>query len=165
MAKVVGKYSGAIDQASAKNVLYAGDEDVKNLSGESLKKLEALQKGIDARKKNQDLLNEASNMVALKNPKRNESFGKAQNFSYTQTDLKRLKSFVYCSYITGVSHLNILLVKVQIDGGGPPTGLFYLYWLRFYSNYLPHWENVHNLNVSLHMIWQTNRHSKTGKYH
>lgn len=94
MAKVVGsKYKDALDQSSVKKVLYAGDEDVKNLSGESLKGLASLQKGIDARKKNQQLLDQASSMVAEKNPKRFESFGKAQNFSYTQTDLKRLKSF------------------------------------------------------------------------
>ena len=93
MAKVVtGKNSG-VDQASAKDVQYVDNKPVQKLSGEDAKKLELIQKGIDSRKKNQELFNQASSLVAQKNPKRNESFGKSQNFSYTQTDLKRLKSF------------------------------------------------------------------------
>ena len=93
MAKVVTGKSSGVDQASAKDLQYANDKPVEKLSGEEAKKLELIQKGIDSRKKNQDLFNQASTMVAQKNPKRNESFGKSQNFSYTQTDLKRLKSF------------------------------------------------------------------------
>lgn len=93
MAKVVTGKSSGVDQASAKDVQYVDNKPVQKLSGEDAKKLELIQKGIDSRKKNQELFNQASSLVAQKNPKRNESFGKSQNFSYTQTDLKRLKSF------------------------------------------------------------------------